>query len=289
MAITAQQAVADYHRAMGQHAHHGGADMFSFHRGWHQQNPDPQPPSPGSSNWGVNLAFGTAFLQMHHEMVKARDDEPRLHMHHQSLVSWYAAQSHALPAEWDPLAAIPELLAYQPDLSVFPAALRARIEQVAQERNVTPESLLRRATDHPAFALPKWATRAGAGPGEPREPYTGARKLADFQNTNQLGCCIVFPHNRWHARIGGAMTSTATAIADPIFYFGVHWHIDKVFDEFKLILAERAAQPAPPPITDVTAHVEPPAVIPLTAAEQQQRAEDIALSHRLRGEPFALE
>jgi len=28
-------------------------------------------------------------------------------------------------------------------------------------------------------------------------------------------------------------------IADPIFYFGVHWHIDKVFDDFKQLQSEQ--------------------------------------------------
>ncbi len=43
---------------------------------------------------------------------------------------------------------------------------------------------------------------------------------------------------------GGIIFSDrATAIADPIFYFGVHWHIDRVFDEYKLILAERDIRP----------------------------------------------
>ncbi|MFZ4702915.1 MAG: tyrosinase family protein, partial [Candidatus Methylumidiphilus sp.] len=40
---------------------------------------------------------------------------------------------------------------------------------------------------------------------------------------------------QWHGTIGGAMSSTLTAIADPIFYFGVHWHIDRIFDEYKTI------------------------------------------------------
>lgn len=35
------------------------------------------------------------------------------------------------------------------------------------------------------------------------------------------------------------MGSTWTAIADPIFYFGVHWHIDKVFDEYRQIQSAR--------------------------------------------------
>lgn len=39
------------------------------------------------------------------------------------------------------------------------------------------------------------------------------------------------------------MGSTWTAIADPIFYFGVHWHIDRVFDDYKSLQAERVIRP----------------------------------------------
>lgn len=30
-------------------------------------------------------------------------------------------------------------------------------------------------------------------------------------NTNQLGCCLVYPHNDWHVAIGGAMGSRLEA------------------------------------------------------------------------------
>ena len=237
--IAAQQAVAEYHRELAQSGHHGGHDMFIFHRDWHFQNPDPPPPGSPEPEWGTDLAFGTNFLQMHHEMVKAADSEPKFHMMHQSLVSWYRTKDYDLPPPWSPLSPIPAGLAYEPDLGVFPDSVRQSLERRAASLGVTPEGLLKRKTRTPGFALPAWTTREGVGSAEAGEPYTGARKLADFRNSNQLGCCIVYPHNRWHNAVGGAMLSTATAIADPIFYFGVHWYIDRVFDEFKLIQAER--------------------------------------------------
>ncbi|HEX7315772.1 MAG TPA: hypothetical protein VF297_17775 [Pyrinomonadaceae bacterium] len=70
---------------------------------------------------------------------------------------------------------------------------------------MTPEQLLQRKTNRPGFTLPKHFTRNGVSAGDPSEPLTGARKLGDFQNTNQPGCCIVFPHNRWHGAIGWAL------------------------------------------------------------------------------------
>jgi len=284
--ITAQQAVAEYHREMAQHAHHhGGDDMFTFHRKWHQQNPDPTPPINVNSDWGVNLAFGANFLQMHHEMVKAPDGAPKTQMKHQSLVSWYAAKGYELPPEWNPLAEIPDTLAYAPDLSVFPADIRARIQQAADTLHVTPESLMRRKNNHPAFALPKYFTREGVGPGEPGEIYTGARKLGDFQTANQLGCCIVFPHNRWHGAIGGAMSSTSTAIADPIFYLGVHWHVDKVFDEYKRILAGPLAEP----LAEGTAAGGAPYVTPFTEEQKRRRESDIAISRQLGSDSFVVQ
>lgn len=86
------------------------------------------------------------------------------------------------------------------------------------------------------FELPKWFSEEGIAPGDKGEPITGSRKLSDFANINQLGCCIVFPHNIWHDLIGGSMSFTSTAINDPIFFFGVHWYIDNVFDEYKKLI-----------------------------------------------------
>lgn len=244
MASLHQQHVANYHAAMSHGGHH---DMHLFHRNWHQVNRDPvRPPLlPNAPNrqWGMNLVFGTNFLQMHHEMVKAAPSEQRFHMMHDSLIAWYQQQSLALPAEWNPLQPIPAELAYDPDLETFPTEIRNAVIARAQADHRSPEQVLTRRTDNPQFLLPKYFTRVGVASGESGEPITGARKLADFQNTNQLGCCLVFPHNQWHGEIGGAMGSTWTAIADPIFYFGVHWHIDRIFDDYKVLQAERRIHP----------------------------------------------
>src|SRR4051812_44548401 len=101
-AMNAQKVIAEYHREMSESGHHGGHNMFIFHRDWHQQNRDPIPPSVRNRNWGMNHVYGTNFLQMHHEMVKATDTERKFHMMHQSLVAWYASKSYDLPGEWDP-------------------------------------------------------------------------------------------------------------------------------------------------------------------------------------------
>jgi Common central domain of tyrosinase len=279
--IPAQQAINAYHREMSQHAHHGGHEMFLFHRDWHQQNRDPIPPTRQDRNWGTNLVFGTNFLQMHHEMVKAADSEQRFHMQHSSIAGWYANKGYDLPPEWNPLSDIPDILSYTPDLDVFPTEIRNALVARAQQQGISPEQLLRRKTNQPRFTFPKYFTREGVAPNEPGEPYTGARKLADFKNTNQLGCCIVFPHNRWHSTIGGAMSSTWTAIADPIFYLGVHWHLDKVFDEYKLIQAEQRIRPLDRFSLHATKSLESTDLEPsreLTPEELERREADIQLS-----------
>lgn len=226
----AQAAVAEYHDQMlAQHGH----DMHEFHADWHRWNRDPRPPSSPTRDWGAEHAFGTDFLQMHHEMIKAEDDEPKFHMHHGSIVSWYHANDYDLPSLWNPLTPIPDELAFDPTPPTRAFGDGSTLD-------------LRRSTDDPRFSLPRYFSTEGVGPGENGEPLTGARKLADFVNANQLGCCIVYPHNLWHGRIGGAMLTFETALDDPIFYFGVHWHIDLVFDDFKRILALRDLQPLEP-------------------------------------------
>lgn len=242
MAGLHQRHVDAYHNAMAASMPHHAHNMHLFHRNWHRMNPDPgrdQMPPRRDANWGTNLVFGTNFLEMHHEMVKAGNDEPRQHMHHESIAAWYAGEGLAAPDDWDPSAPIPEGLAYEPELDAFPPEIRAVLQDAADARGITPAELLTRHTDSPNFQLPRYFTRQGVGPGERAEPLTGARRLGDFKNANQLGCCIVFPHNSWHGAIGGAMASTWTAIADPIFYWGVHWHIDRVYDDFKLIQQEK--------------------------------------------------
>lgn len=215
-----QQRVNEYHEEIARHGH----DMHIFHATWHQQNQDPNIPSRPDRNWGVNNTFGQKFLQMHHEMVKAGDDEPKTFMRHKSIASWYQSKNYDLPAPWNPASPIPD------ELNHFPKP---------DTTFVNGQSVsLKRTTNTPAFQLPKWFTVSGVSDGERGEPLTGARKLADFINLNQLGNCIVFPHNVWHGTIGGSMSFFDTAINDPIFYFGVHWHIENVFDAYLNIVRQ---------------------------------------------------
>ena len=86
--------------------------MYLFHRDWHQQNRDPVPPDMPDPSWGTNLVYGTNFLQMHHEMVKAADNEPKSQMQHQNLISWYQSKGYELPSVWDALSEIPAELGY---------------------------------------------------------------------------------------------------------------------------------------------------------------------------------
>ena len=236
MAISrAQQLLNDYHSEIAGHGH----NMFLFHRDWHRNNPNPPIPTQVNANWGSDLSFGSDFFQMHHEMVSAADGEPKRFMMHSSLMAWYRARAEPLPPAWNSLQPILPELSYTPDLAVFPPEIGQIVQAAAQRAGVTPELLLTRKPAPQGFSLPKWFTLAGSGPGESTEPYTGARKLSDFVNVNQLGCCMVFPHNEWHGHIGGAMGSPSTAIADPIFYWGVHRQIDDVYQAFVKIDAQR--------------------------------------------------
>ena len=219
-----QQRINEYLQETSHHGH----TMHRFHATWHRQNPDPRRPQQPDRNWGSDNSFGQDFLQMHHEMVKAKDAEQKFFMHHQSLTEWYNTKGYDLPQEWDPLSIIPDNLNHLPN----PDSVTLSNGQVIS---------LYRGTNQPAFELPKWFTIEGVSETEEREPITGAKKLSDFINVNQLGCCIIFPHNIWHNRIGGSMLLTATAINDPIFYFGVHWYIDKVYDEYKALITQKDA------------------------------------------------
>lgn len=214
--------------------------MHIVHRDWHNVNSDPTPPSRQDPNWGTNLVFGSNFLQMHHEMVKASSSEPRQHMMHDSVLEWYNKNGNTPPSVWGPLAEIPAELGYEPDPMAYPDEIRIPLENFLSGRGQTIEQFLTRRTNTPSFELPKYFTVQGVSSASEADPLTGAMKLSDFKNTNQLGCSLVFPHNSWHGAIGGAMSSTWTAIADPIFYWGVHWHVDRVYDEFKIIEASRS-------------------------------------------------
>ncbi len=234
-----QAHISTYHAEMANSGHHGSHNMHLFHARWHQDHRDPVPPNFQNPTWGTDIAFGRDFLQMHHEMIKAPDDAPREHMHHSSIASWYAKKQIPLPVAWDPLSVIPPELGYEPDAAEFPQPIRDALIRTAQQRGQTVEQLLTRRTDQPRLVVPPWFTREGLlDPALPGEPNTGARRLADFISINQLGCCLVYPHNRWHGSIGGAMNSFLSAIADPIFYFGVHWIIDRIYDEYKAVQAE---------------------------------------------------
>lgn len=232
-----QLLVEGYHAAI--ETGHGGHNMHLIHRAWHQANRNPPAPGTVDPDWGVNLDFGYKFLQMHHEMVKATSQEDHHYMHHDSIAQWYADNGHQMAAEWDPRSEIPEELGYDPDPAAFPEPLLSELIQALAARGQTIDEFLPRRTNSPGFELPAYFTVAGVqDPGE-ADPFTGAMKLADFKNPNQLGCSLVFPHDQWHGSIGGAMGSTWTAIADPIFYLGVHWHIDRIYDNFKLIQSQR--------------------------------------------------
>ena len=233
-----QLLVEQYHAAIS-HGH-DEHNMHIIHRDWHSANRNPpEPIGDIDPEWGTDLEFGYHFLQMHHEMVKASDTEEHHYMRHASIAQWYADAGHELPAEWSPLEAIPTELGYDPDPMAFPDAIRLPLTEFAQSQGITVEQFLTRSTNTPDFTLPEYFTLEGVTDPAEADPFTGAMKLGDFKNANQLGSSLVFPHDQWHGSIGGAMGSTWTAIADPIFYFGVHWHIDRVYDRFKVIETQR--------------------------------------------------
>lgn len=115
-----------------------GMDIHEFHAKWHQQNKDPQHPNAPNSDWETNMSFGKHFLQMHHEMVEALDTEQKFFMHHDSIVSWFNSKGYSLLAEWNPLTPIPSELAFTPT-----------------------KISLKRKTNDPHFALPKYFTVEG--------------------------------------------------------------------------------------------------------------------------------
>lgn len=206
---TVQARIAQFHSEMHM-------DMHQFHANWHNVNRDPIPPRNSMNqiirtpNWGMDLSFGTGFLQMHHEMINAADNEPKQFLSHSSVMSWFRSKNYQIPGVWNPLSPIPNELAFNPT-----------------------DGGPGRANNNPRFQLPSYFTVQG---GTQEEPITGARRLADFRNVNQLGCCIVFPHNQWHTLIGGAMNSFSRAIDDPVFYFGVHRHVDEVYMNYRRLI-----------------------------------------------------
>lgn len=226
--------VDKYHSEVGHHH-----NMHIMHRNWHNVNTEPELPTTVDPNWGIDIRFGTDFLQMHHEMLNANKDDPKYHMMHDSISNWYENNGEFLPLGWQPNQIIPEDLGYEPDGSIYPDEIKDGISEYAQSQGLTLEQFLTRRTNNPSFELPKYFTIDGVNNAEEADPLTGAFKLADFKNTNQLGCSLVFPHNQWHGAIGGAMSTTWTAIADPIFYWGVHKFVDIVFEEYKMLQKQK--------------------------------------------------
>jgi hypothetical protein len=233
-AIPGQQAVRKYHHDM-RAMHH---DIFSMHAQWHADNPPPAYPADyplaPDASWGTDKPFGEAFLMMHHEMLYHPMEPDGQAMSPPGFFTWYEAQEYDYPDPWpwDPSTPIPAAMAFAPelnkDLPPLPVPeMLAVLHQIQQGSNP-----LLRNPDTP-FQLGRYFTAAGAGEGEPVEPCTGFRKLAEFKNLNQLGCCLARPHFEWHQTIGGVMTRFDWAPADPIFYFGVHWHIEQVYQEYR--------------------------------------------------------
>lgn len=226
--------VENYHSEIGHHH-----NMHIMHRNWHAENRDPEFPGALNPNWGVDNKYGSDFLQMHHEMLNAKKSDPKYHMMHDSISTWYQENNEIIPLDWKPNELIPENLGYDPDDSIYPEEIRNALINAAENQGVSVKQILTRRTNTPSFQLPKYFTIEGVTKKEDADPLTGAFKLADFKNTNQLGCSLVFPHNQWHGAIGGAMNSTWTAIADPIFYWGVHRYVDIVYQEYLMIQEQK--------------------------------------------------
>lgn len=103
--------IDNYHNTI-KNLHHGH-DMHIMHRDWHEKNVNPNLdkfPEMQDPNWSVNEEFGSNFLQMHHEMIKARPTESHKHMEHASIAEWYSEQGLSLPSLWNPLNVIPKEL-----------------------------------------------------------------------------------------------------------------------------------------------------------------------------------
>ena len=222
--------IENYHDAIS--GMHPGYDMHRMHRDWHNDNKPPLPPSHPNPDWGVSSSFGSKFLQMHHSMLHQSAASADAHGGHIGLVDWYKQESLLLPPPWVPGIHIPSELTYTPDASTYPTDIQEWITEVATRKGKTPEQWLARTTDYPRIQIPRYFTERGVTLQSDADPLTGAQRLSDFENVNQLGCSLVYPHNEWHIAIGGAMSSTVTALADPIFYFGVHWVVDNIYTDF---------------------------------------------------------
>jgi hypothetical protein len=131
----------------------------------------------------------------------------------------------AIPKPWDGRTAPPARLAFIPPYKTGtePDGITT---PMARRRRYPP------AKPTPGFPIPACFTVEGADNPKEYDGSTGLRKLADFINVNQLGCCIALYHDQWHAAIGGAMTGRYFSTDDPTFYFGVHFTINKVYEAY---------------------------------------------------------
>jgi len=213
----AQALLEMFHTQGGGHHGMGHSNPFQAHADWHARHVAPLGPEEPNGKWGSDLPFGTLFLEMHHEMVMA-------------LQHFYKEQREPFPPEWDLIGPIPEELSYTPRLEAFPADIRAALVERSGSFGMSVDAFLSRNNPANGFQLPPHYTLSG-GSGS-KDKYTNVSRLGDFLNTNQLGCCMAMPHAAWHERIGGAMLFADTSIADPIFYWGVHLTIDRIYQTY---------------------------------------------------------
>ena len=214
----------------------GPVTMFEAHADWHLQNqlhyvPGLQYPSDHPDpDWCSDIALGASFLRMHRSMSNA-------------INAWYASYRYPLPATWDLSAAIPVELDYQPDqpdFLDFPDQLLGTQPRVWAQNTWKCNSSILMRNNYPACSLPMYFTGPGIDNDKDRgELRTGARRLADFKSIEQLGCCLLFMHAQWHQFVGGVAQFLDVSILDPLFYFGIHRHIEKIFESYEAILAAR--------------------------------------------------
>ncbi|GAC1627809.1 MAG: hypothetical protein NVS9B10_17140 [Nevskia sp.] len=247
-----QALVESYLAEVGSHSHVGGyANMFDFHANWHLKHVARAPSPTYDCDWGCDDPFGGDFLTMHHNMLWGTKDDPNNELGHDGFLAWLRIK-HKLTGpflDWRPQEDIPSDYGYNPNPNVFPLKIQNQLValQIKSHCSATgegrpdwPGEYLRRTADGGFPPLRACFTEAGGSAEAEIDPYTGHKRLADFKNINQLGCSLAGPHGEWHALISGAMLDFGTAIADPIFYFGVHSLIDGIFQKYLAIEQERS-------------------------------------------------
>lgn len=193
-------------------------DMYSFHSDWHIRNCGPSNRAPNKytddlAYTGPEWSFGTQFLVMHHRMLEG-------------IKQWYTVRGLALPPiapdGWPADGSIPRALDYIPTMENVPGRYADNFSECGWKRqDESPNNLLL-----PSYFRPN----TGAGNHSEEELNTGFTELNQFKNTNQLGCCLSFLHGIWHEQtIGGIAKDFGLSIVDPVFYFGIHALIDRVF------------------------------------------------------------